>query len=55
MKQTQKITISTTANDLEKVIKSVEQDIAKLRSSLADKQELLEKLNTLLDSVKEVK
>lgn len=52
MKQTKRINVVTVENDLDRLIKSVENDISNLRLSLADKMALLEKLNSLKQEIK---
>lgn len=53
MKQTSNINIVTTNKDLEKLIKSVQNDIAKLRAMISDKNLLLEKLQLLQEEINE--
>lgn len=51
MEQKTNINISTTNKDLEKLIASVQSDIAKLRAMMKDKNLLLERLHALKDEV----
>lgn len=51
MEQKTNINISTTSKDLDKLIASVQNDIAKLRAMTKDKNLLLERLHALRDEV----
>lgn len=51
MEQKTNINISTTSKDLDKLIVSVQNDIAKLRAMTKDKNLLLERLHALRDEV----
>lgn len=49
MKQTKKVVVRTTKEDLVELIEQVQKDISNLKLSLADKMSLLEKLQKLLE------